>query len=163
MRPTLRNKAKQARHPPTPQDSCHKDNKKARKTIHKTKSRRIEAQKDKQTKEDHTRTHCSSWRHDECSIRDLYLLHTRPGALQPRLLPPSYFWSTEVPFAPSVGPPPFIPSVAVPSTPHVAPLVPIPLGTTHGGCAALPTQLRALHCLLCSLPINNNVRSISVQ
>ena len=46
------------------------------------------------------------------------------------------------PYTPPVAPPPPIPLVGFPSTPPpVASPSPLPLGTTHGGCVALPTQL----------------------
>ena len=48
--------------------------------------------------------------------------------------------STVVSLVLLLPPPPRIPFVGFPSTPPVAPPPPIPLGTTPGGCAALPHE-----------------------
>ena len=67
------------------------------------------------------------------------LLPSRPGAMLPCLPSPSYFRPPRFPFYSSCSPPPRLPLVGFRSTPPVTPPFPIPLDTTHGGCAALPT------------------------
>ena len=79
---------------------------------------------------------------DTSSIGIFHLLCSWPRALLPCLPPPAYFRPPRFPFYSSCCPPaPHIPLVTFPPTPPVAPPTPIFLGTTHGGCAALPTQL----------------------
>ena len=92
-------------------------------------------------KEDHVRTSCTSWRREQ--YRHV-LFPSRPGAPLPCLSSPSHSRPPRFPFYSSCPPlsPNFLGQVSIHCSccPPYHP-TPIPLDTTHGGCAVLATQL----------------------